>query len=102
MKKNCYKYLGILEVDNIKHQQIKSRLEKEYVRRLRKILKSKLNSGNLVMAINTWAVSLVKYRSGVIEWTQQKLENTDRRTRKMMHLYSAMHPRADVDRLYVQ
>ena len=27
-EKNCYKYLGILEVDNIKHQQMKSQLEK--------------------------------------------------------------------------
>ena len=66
-EKNCCKYLGILEVDNIKHQQMKSQLEKEYVRRLRKILKSKLNSGNLVTAINTQAVSLVRYEAGVIE-----------------------------------
>ena len=100
-EKNCYKYLGILEVDNIKHQQMKSQLEKEYVRRLRKILKSKLNSGNLVTAINTWAVSLVRYGAGVIEWTQQELENIDRGTRKMMHLYGAIHSTANVDRLYV-
>ena len=61
-------------------------------------MKSKLNSGNLVTAINTWAVSLVRYGAGVIEWTQQKLENIDRITRKMMHLHGAIHPRADVDR----
>ena len=101
-EKNCYKYLGVLEVDNIKHQQIKSQLEKKYVKGLRKILKSKLNSGKLVTSINTWAVSLVRYRAGVIEWTQQELENIDRRTRNMMHLYSEIHPRAEVDRLYVQ
>ena len=89
-------------MDNIKHQQMKSQLEKEYVRRLRKILKSKLSSGNLVTIINTWAVSLVRYGTSVIKWTQQKLENIDRRTKKMMHLYGAIHPRADVDRLYVQ
>ena len=52
--------------------------------------------------INTWAVSLVRYGAGVIEWTQQELENIDRRTRKMMRLYDAMHPRADVDPLYVR
>ena len=27
-KKNCYKFLGILEMDNIKYQQKKSQLEK--------------------------------------------------------------------------
>ena len=81
---------------------MKSQFEKKYVRRLRKILKSKLKSGNLVTEINTWAMSLVRYGAGVIEWYQQELENIDRRTRKMMHLYDAIHPRADVDRLYVR
>lgn len=99
---NRYKYLGILELDDIKHKEMKSKVEKEYIRRLRKILKSKLNSGNLVKAINTWAVSLVRYGGGVIDWNQQELENLDRRTRKMMHAYGAVHPRADVDRLYVR
>ena len=32
-EKNCYKYLGVLEVDNIKHQQIKSQLEKKIRKR---------------------------------------------------------------------
>ena len=52
-------------------------------------------------AINTWAASLVRYEAGVIEWTQQELENIDRGTRKMMHLYGAIHSTANVDRLYV-
>ena len=38
----------------------------------------------------------------MIEWTQQELENIDKRTRKMMYLYDAIHPRADVDHLYVR
>ena len=51
---NCYKYLDTLEVDNIKHQQMKSQLEKR-IRKiwLKKILKSRLNSRNLVKAIYT-------------------------------------------------
>ena len=31
---------------------------KEYIRRLKKVSKSKLNLGNLVRGVNTWAVSL--------------------------------------------
>ena len=65
-------------------------------------MKSELNSVNLVTAINTWAVSLLRYEASVIEWTQHELEIINRRTRKMMHLYGAVHPRADVDHLYVQ
>ena len=41
-----YKYLGILEAD--KFLQVKLNVSKEYIKRLRKVLKSKLNGGNLV------------------------------------------------------
>ena len=34
-------------------------ISKKHVRRLRKVLKSKLNGGNLVRGVNTWAVSLL-------------------------------------------
>ncbi len=42
-----YKYLGILEADSIKHKEMKQRVKMEYFRRVRKILKSKLNGGNV-------------------------------------------------------
>ena len=41
-----YKYLGLLEVDHIKHQAMKDAITTEYVRRIRKVLGSKLNGGN--------------------------------------------------------
>ena len=52
-----YKYLGILEADKFLEEKIKLNVSKEYIRRLRKVLKTKLNGGNLVRGINTWAVS---------------------------------------------
>ena len=36
---------------------------KEYIRRIRKVLKSKLNGGNLVHGINIWAVYLLRYQA---------------------------------------
>ena len=38
-----YKYLGILEADDVKHEEMKGQIKKEYIRRVRNILKSKLN-----------------------------------------------------------
>ena len=35
---------------------MKLNVSKEYIRRIRKVLKSKLNGGNLVHGVNTWAV----------------------------------------------
>ena len=56
-----YKYLGILEADKFLEEKMKLNVSKEYIRRTRKILKSKLNGGNLVHEVNTWAVSLLRY-----------------------------------------
>ena len=49
-----YKYLGILEADIYLEEKMKLNVSKEYVKRTRKILKSKLNGGNLVHGVNTW------------------------------------------------
>ena len=56
-----YKYLGILEADTIKQAETKEKIQKEYLRRTRKLLETKLNSRNLIKGINTWAVPLVRY-----------------------------------------
>ena len=49
------KYLGILEADKFLEERMKLNVLKEYIRRLRKVLKSKLNGGNLVHGVNAWA-----------------------------------------------
>lgn len=52
-----YNYLGVLEADRMLHDQMKEKIKKEYLRRVIKVAQSKLNGGNLIQAINTWAVS---------------------------------------------
>ena len=61
-----YKYLGILEYNEVLHAEMKTRLQNECYRRLKRILKSKLNGKNVIMAVNTWAVSVLRYGAGVI------------------------------------
>ena len=48
-----YKYLGILEADTIKQVQMNDTIRKEYQRRTRKLLETKLFSRNLIKGINT-------------------------------------------------
>ena len=47
-----YKYLGILEADKFLEEKMKLNALKEYIRRLRKVLKSKLNGGSLSRGVN--------------------------------------------------
>ena len=48
-----YKYLGILEVDNIKQVEIKDKIQKEYLTRTRKLIETKFSCRNLINGINT-------------------------------------------------
>ena len=86
----------------MKHNDLKQSISKEYLRWIRKILKSKLNGGNIVSAINSRAVSLVRYGAGIIRWSKDELRALDRKTRKLLMIYRSLHPQADVDRLYVK
>ena len=97
-----YKYLGILEAENIKSKEMKETTTKEYFRRIRRILKSKLNAGNIVTAINSRAVSMIRYGAGIINWNKEELRCMDRKTRKLLTIHRAMHPQADTDRLYMK
>ena len=65
-------------------------------------MKSKLNGGNIVSAINSRAVSLARYGAGIIRWSKDELRVLDRKTRKLLTIYRSLHPQADVDRLYVK
>ena len=46
-----YKYLGILETDQILHQQMKALTSSEYLRRIKLLLKSSLTGKNLITLI---------------------------------------------------
>ena len=99
-KDRGYKYLGVLEADKIKDKEMKEKIQKEYFRRVRRILKSKLNSGNTILATNSRAVSLIRYGAGIISWTKSELQKIDRKTRKLMTVYRGFHKQGDIDRLY--
>ena len=95
------KYLGILEADTSKQVEMKDKIRKEYLRRTRKLLETKFSSRNLIKGINTWAVPLVRYSGPFLKCTRHELKQMDQRTRKLMTMHKALHPRDDVGRLHV-
>ena len=81
---------------------MKHKVTAEYKRRSRLILKSKLNGKNKIQAINTWAVALLRYGAGIINWKVDELKQMDRTTRKTLTMYGALHLKSDIDRLYLK
>ena len=88
-----YKYLSIVEMDGMRDRFAR--------RRLKLVLKSKLNGRDKILAINTWAVSVLRYRADILKWIKDELKNMDRKLRKIMTLHGAFHPKSDTDRLYL-
>ena len=74
-------------------------IRKEHLKRTRQLLKTKLSGRNLIKGINTWAVPLIRYSGPFFKWTTDDLKQMDQRTRKLMTMHKALHPRDD--RLYV-
>ena len=96
-----YKYLRISEANTIKQVEMKDKIQKEYYRRTRKLLETKLLGWNLIKGIDTWAVPLARYSGPFLKWTRDELKQMDQRTRKLMTMHKVLHPSNEVDRLYV-
>ena len=53
--------------------------------------------------INTWAVGVVRYSAGIVDWIVEEAANMDRRTRKILAMNGCLHTscRSNVVRLYL-
>ena len=96
-----YKYLGVKEADEIEKKETKEKVGKEYKRRIRKILESKLSGENVIKEIYSWAISLLRYSAAFLDWTKEELQQLNRRTRKLLTMHKGLHRKSNVDGLYI-
>ena len=96
-EKETYKYLGILEVDTIKHVEMKGKI-KRIPQENEKVLETKLHWRNFMKRINIWAVPLVRYSEPFLKCIREKLQKW---TRKLMTMHEVLYSRDYIDRLYV-
>ena len=86
-EKESYKYLDVPEADKVMVNEMKDKVKK--------VLETKLNSGNVFNATNTWAVSVVNYSAAFLEWSRLQLEEIDRRTRSLLTTQDGFHPKSN-------
>ena len=84
-----------------KQVEMKDKIKKEYLRRSRKLLETKLSSRNLIKGISTLAVPLVRYSGPFVKWIRE-IKPMDQRTRKLMTMHKALHSGDDVHRLCIK
>ena len=92
-----YKYLGLVEADEVMVNEMKDEVKKQHYRRVRKVVETKLNSGNVFKAINTWAVSVVRYSVAFLGFSRLQLEEINRRIRKLLTMHNGFHPKSNGD-----
>ena len=80
---------------------MKDKMKKEYYRSVRKVFKTKLKSGNVFKAINTWALSVMRYSAASLGWSRLHLEEIDWRTKKLLTMRNGFHQISNVDQLYL-
>ena len=56
---------------------MEEKVQKEYYKRVRAVLKSKFNGGNAISGINKWAVATVQYGAGINNWNIRELDKSD-------------------------
>ena len=66
------------------------------------VIKTKLNGKNKITAINASPVAVFRYEAGILQWKESELKDVDMKSRKIMTMHRALHPKSDVDRLYVK
>ena len=73
-QEKVYKYLGHDESSGIQHATMNQKLKKELVRRTILILKTELNSKNMITAINTLAIPVITYSFNIIDWNLSEVK----------------------------
>ncbi|KAJ8957280.1 hypothetical protein NQ318_007844 [Aromia moschata] len=96
-----YRYLGVCQDGRINHTQLKKEFQDKYKSRVTKLLNTLLSGGNLIKAINSWAVPVLTYSFGIVKWSVTDLDELDRLTRRLLTKFRRLHTNSSVIRLYL-
>ena len=60
-----------------------------------------MNGKKRINGINAWAVGVVLYSAGIMDWTIEELVSMGRKTWKILAMNCSTHTRRNVGRLYL-
>jgi len=96
-----YKYLGVFQDVLFNDPKVKQTVLSEYWYRFRRVLSSHLNGYYKIIALNSYALPVIRYSAGIIKWSQSELDDIDRKSKKLLTIHKGFHPKADIHRLYL-
>ena len=81
---------------------MKRKVKEVYQKRVKLLTKTHLNGKNLFQALNTWAISVIRYSAAFLDWTKEETKELDRWTRKQLIAGRALHPKSNGMRIYIK
>ncbi|KAL1448298.1 hypothetical protein WDU94_008925 [Cyamophila willieti] len=96
-----YKYLGMDQTLNMKESDLKQKFKDAFHKRVQIVMKTELYAKNKIQAINAWAIPLLTYTFGIINWSMTDLENLNRIVRTTMTKFRSHHPHSALERMYL-
>ena len=100
-EEESYKYLGIAESSAMKHDEAKGSAKKEFIKRVKGILKSGVNARYTTDAIRTYAMLILRYSFGILKWTAAELKGIDRKVRNILTTNGFHNPKSNLHCLYL-
>ena len=85
-----------MECDTILLKEVNKSVCKDYISRLRVILKAYVSAKKTTTYIGTYNIPLLRYRLRVLRWIQAKLWELDTKTKKVLAKDNFNHERSDV------
>ena len=78
------------------------KVKEVYQKRVTLLMKTHLNGKNMFQALNTWAISVIRYSAAFLDWTKEQTRELDCWTRKQLIDGRALHPKSNVMRIYIK
>ena len=97
-----YKYLCVLELDKIMCDEMKRKVKEVYQKRITLLMKTQLHGKNRFLALNTWAIFVIRYIAAFLDLTKEETKELDRWTRKQLTAGTALHPKSNVMKIYIK
>ena len=83
-------------------EEMKRKVKEVYQRRVTLFMKTQLNGENMFLALNTWAISLIRYSAAFLDWTKEEIKELDSWTRKLLIAGRTLHLKSIVIRIYTK
>lgn len=63
----------MLELERM-YEEIKRKVREVHQKQITLLMKSYVNAKNLFLALNTWAVYVIRYSVAFLDWTKEKVQ----------------------------